>query len=64
MPYPLISEYIEAIKSAEDNFEELSCLRTMSNLSINQNSITRRGRLRYSSIVQHNIITSLWQKNI
>ena len=27
MSYPLISEYIEAIKSAEDNFEELSCLR-------------------------------------
>lgn len=24
MNYPLISEYIEAIKSAEDNFEELS----------------------------------------
>ena len=27
MNYPLISEYIEAVKSAEDNFEELSCLR-------------------------------------
>ena len=27
MNYPLISEYIEAIKSAEDNFEELSYLR-------------------------------------
>ena len=27
MPFPLISEYIEAIKSAEDNFEELSYLR-------------------------------------
>lgn len=27
MNYPLISEYIEAIKSAEDNFEELRCLR-------------------------------------
>lgn len=27
MNYPLISEYIEAIKSAEDNFEELSHLR-------------------------------------
>ncbi len=27
MNYPLISEYIEAIKSAEDNFEELSFLR-------------------------------------
>lgn len=27
MPYPLISEYIDAIKSAEDNFEELSYLR-------------------------------------
>ena len=27
MNYPLISEYIEAIKSAEDNFEELSSLR-------------------------------------
>jgi serine/threonine protein kinase len=27
MNYPLISEYIEAIKSAEDNFGELSCLR-------------------------------------
>jgi len=27
MNFPLISEYIEAIKSAEDNFEELSCLR-------------------------------------
>ena len=24
MNYPLISEYIESIKSAEDNFEELS----------------------------------------
>ncbi len=27
MNYPLISEYLEAIKSAEDNFKELSCLR-------------------------------------
>ncbi len=27
MPYPLISEYIEAIMSAEDNFRELSYLR-------------------------------------
>ena len=27
MNYPLISDYIEAIKSAEDNFEELSYLR-------------------------------------
>ena len=27
MPFPLISEYIEAIKSAEDNFDELSYLR-------------------------------------
>ena len=27
MSYPLISEYIEAIKAAEDNFEELSYLR-------------------------------------
>ena len=27
MNYPLISEYIEAIKSAEDSFEELSLLR-------------------------------------
>ena len=27
MNYPLISEYIEAIKSAEDNFEEVSYLR-------------------------------------
>lgn len=29
MSYPLISEYIEAIKSAEDNFKELSYLRTV-----------------------------------
>ena len=27
MNYPLISEYLEAIKSAGDNFEELSYLR-------------------------------------
>ena len=27
MNYPLISDYIEAVKSAEDNFEELSCLK-------------------------------------
>ena len=27
MNYPLISEYIEAIKSAEDNFEQLKNLR-------------------------------------
>ena len=27
MNYPLISEYVEAIKMAEDNFEELSYLR-------------------------------------
>jgi len=27
MPYPLISEYIEAIKTAEDNFEKLTNLR-------------------------------------
>ena len=27
MNYPLISEYIEAIKSAEDNFEKLKNLR-------------------------------------
>ena len=31
MNYPLISEYIEAIKSAEDNFEELSYLRPVLN---------------------------------
>ena len=31
MSYPLISEYIEAIKSAEDNFDELSCLRPVLN---------------------------------
>ena len=31
MPYPLISEYIESIKSAEDNFEELSYLRPVLN---------------------------------
>ena len=29
MPFPLISEYIEAIKSAEDNFEELTNLRAV-----------------------------------
>ena len=27
MNYPLISEYIEAIKAAEDNFEQLKHLR-------------------------------------
>ena len=27
MNYPLISEYIEALKSAEDNFKELSYLK-------------------------------------
>ena len=31
MNYPLISDYIEAIKSAEDNFDELSCLRPVLN---------------------------------
>lgn len=31
MSYPLISEYIEAIKSAEDNFDELSYLRPVLN---------------------------------
>ena len=31
MNYPLISEYIEAVKSAEDNFEELSYLRPVLN---------------------------------
>ena len=31
MNYPLISEYIEAIKSAEDNFEVLSYLRLVLN---------------------------------
>ena len=31
MNYPLISEYIEAIKSAEDNFDELSYLRPVLN---------------------------------
>ena len=29
MNYPLISEYVEAIKAAEDNFEELTNLRTV-----------------------------------
>ncbi len=29
MNYPLISEYIEAIKAAEDNFEKLTNLRPM-----------------------------------
>ena len=29
MNYPLISEYIEAIKSAEDNFQELANLRAV-----------------------------------
>ena len=27
MPYPLLSEYVEAIKSAEDNFDQLNHLR-------------------------------------
>ena len=31
MNYPLISEYVEAIKSAEDNFDELSYLRPVLN---------------------------------
>ena len=31
MNYPLISEYIEAIKSPEDNFDELSYLRPVLN---------------------------------
>ena len=31
MNYPLISEYIEAIKNAEDNFNELSHLRPVLN---------------------------------
>ena len=31
MPYPLISEYVEAIKMAEDNFNELSYLRPVLN---------------------------------
>ena len=31
MNYPLISEYIEAIKSAEDNFDELNCLKPVLN---------------------------------
>ena len=29
MNYPLLSEYIESIKSAEDNFNELSYLRSV-----------------------------------
>lgn len=29
MSYPLISEYIEAIKAAEDNFDQLKHLRTV-----------------------------------
>ena len=29
MNYPLISEYIEAIKAAEDNFEKLTNLRAV-----------------------------------
>lgn len=29
MNYPLISEYIEAIKAAEDNFEQMNCLRSV-----------------------------------
>lgn len=29
MNYPLISEYIEAIKAAEDNFQELAHLRAV-----------------------------------
>ena len=36
MNYPLISEYVEAIKSAEDKFEELSYLRPVSNDCINR----------------------------
>lgn len=31
MPYPLISEYVESIKLAEDNFSELSNLRPVLN---------------------------------
>ena len=27
MNYPLISEYIEAVKAAEENFDQLRCLR-------------------------------------
>lgn len=35
MNYPLISEYIEAIKSAEDNFDKLNSLRPILDASGN-----------------------------
>ena len=41
MNYPLISEYIEAIRSAEDNFDKLSNLRPV--LDGNGNPIMSNG---------------------
>ena len=41
MNYPLISEYIEAIRSAEDNFDKLSNLRPV--LDSNGNPIMSSG---------------------
>lgn len=39
--YPLISEYVESIKSAEDNFKELSCLRPV--LDVNGEPVMSSG---------------------
>ena len=41
MNYPLISEYIEAIRSAEDNFEKLNNLRPV--LDANGNPVMSSG---------------------
>ena len=41
MNYPLISEYIEAIRSAEDNFDKLSNLRA--ELDANGNPVMSSG---------------------
>ena len=41
MNYPLISEYIEAIRSAEDNFDKLSFLRLV--LDDNGNPVMSSG---------------------
>jgi hypothetical protein len=43
MNYPLISEYIEAIKSAEENFDQLRYLRPV--LDENEEPVYRAGTL-------------------
>lgn len=67
MNYPLISEYVEAIKLAEDNFEELSYLRPV--LDAEGQPVMSRGNFAvvfkmdaFNRISERSPSNEMWQK--